>query len=128
YFPTANQEHVAITPENAAWFRTEVELGVTAVGPGGSAATPRLTAAPNPAAGPMQIHFTLPRPARVDLRLYDLRGREVARLATGAWPAGEHAAAWSGRDKAGEMAGAGVYFMRLEANGEVATRRFVMLR
>jgi hypothetical protein len=31
YFPLENQEHVMITPENAAWFTAEIESGVTGV-------------------------------------------------------------------------------------------------
>src|SRR4030095_13401199 len=40
YVPAVNQEHVQITPENKAWIKSEIELGVT--GAGAPTAHPRL--------------------------------------------------------------------------------------
>ncbi len=128
YWPTTNQEHVAITAENAAWLKSEIELGVTGVGPLASAARLQLAAPrPNPSSGPLEIGFTLPRAAAIDLRVYDVRGREVARVASGSRAAGPQRVTWSGRDRAGAPVSSGVYFIRLRAAGEVETRRIVRL-
>ncbi|HET9253055.1 MAG TPA: hypothetical protein VFP58_13160 [Candidatus Eisenbacteria bacterium] len=43
-------------------------------------------------------------------------------------PAGWHSAMWDGRSRAGSDAPAGVYFARLERQGEVLTRRIVLVR
>jgi flagellar hook assembly protein FlgD len=55
-------------------------------------------------------------------------GREVVRLAAGVWDAGPHELAWSGDDRVGNTAPAGVYFVRLVAGDRIETRRFVRIR
>src|SRR5262245_24289801 len=52
-------------------------------------------AVPNPFVREAQVSFWLPREWQVDLRLYDLAGREVRTLARGWMPAGDHAIPFS---------------------------------
>ena len=129
YYPAVNQEHVTITPENAVWLRTEIESGVTAVGPpageGGQAML--APAAPNPFRGEVRLRFALPAAADVDLRVFGLDGREVARLARGPMSAGPHDVSWNARDGAGRAVASGIYFVRLTAGGAVTTARVVRL-
>jgi hypothetical protein len=128
YAQATNQGHVAITPLNAAWIKSEVEVSVTGVGPL-AGAHPNLRAPmPNPSSGPIMIVFTLDRPGAVDLRVFGVDGREVTRLARGVWDAGNHEVAWSGRDARGTNVRAGVYVVRFAANGATVTRRVVRLR
>jgi hypothetical protein len=126
YYPAANQEHVAITPESAEWFRTEIEQGVVGVLSG---AAPRLSllAAPNPSAGPARLTFTLAEAGPVRLGLYDLGGRAVRTLVRDARGAGSCTVAWDGRDDRGAPVPPGVYFARLEAGGRALVRRLVRL-
>src|SRR5204862_5407104 len=70
---------------------------------------------PNPARGALTLRFTLPREAAVRLIVFDVNGRRVRELASGAQPAGEHAIAWDLRDQSGRAVGTGLYFARLEA-------------
>jgi hypothetical protein len=128
YFPAANQEHVLVTPENAAWVIDEVERGAVGVpaSPAPAAAL-RLNAGPNPFAGATRLAFTLPREAVVELGVFGIDGREVAPLLRGARAAGPHALSWDGRDARGARVPAGVYFVRLAAGGASATRRVVVL-
>ncbi len=79
--------------------------------------------APNPFVGSTSIRFILPAAGPVRLAVYDLAGREVARLLDGARPAGEQAVTW----QAGG-APAGIYLVRLESGGRAVTRRCVRLR
>jgi hypothetical protein len=78
---------------------------------------------PNPVREATAIRFTLPRPAEVTLAVFDAAGRQVAHLVEGPRPAGRHAVRW-------EPAGlaSGIYWCRLEAAGQRATRRLVVLR
>jgi hypothetical protein len=88
-------------------------------------ATPR----PNPAAGGLAVFASrLGTAGAVTLDLYDVSGRLVRNLVRGARPAGEYADRWDGRDDEGRKAPAGVYFARLQANGQQASRSFVVLR
>ena len=42
--------------------------------------------------------------------------------------AGAHSAAWNGRDASGSRVPAGVYFVRLEAAGQVQSQKIVLNR
>ncbi|HEU4335606.1 MAG TPA: T9SS type A sorting domain-containing protein [Candidatus Eisenbacteria bacterium] len=129
YSQGTNQEHVAITPENAAWIRNEIEMGVTGVqGPIAGAEVRLRTPWPNPSSGRVRIGFSLARPEVVDLRVFSVDGRQVADLARGVWGAGNHQVTWSGRDSRGALTASGVYFVRFATQDGVRTRRMVRFR
>jgi hypothetical protein len=131
YSQGTNQEHVAITPENAVWIKNEIEMGVTGVGPIASVEGVGLRLRmprPNPAWGPVKIAFSLGRPAPVDMRVFSVDGREVVHLARGAWSAGDHEVAWNGRDARGAVTASGVYFVRVATEDAIETRRVVRFK
>ena len=78
---------------------------------------------PNPTRGSATVAYTLAAPSDVRLALLDVLGREVRLLDAGARPAGDHAIAV-------DLAGlpGGVYTYRLQAGGQVVTRRAVVVR
>jgi hypothetical protein len=82
---------------------------------------------PNPSIGPARIEYALPREARVKLRVFDVAGREVARLVDGLEPAGRHVATWSGT-AAHPNARSGIYLVRFETPDRTWTKRLAMLR
>ncbi len=106
---------------------TGVETVATATG---AASAPRLDPVrPNPAPnGRVAMRFSLSRPAAISLAIYDVAGRKVRTLASGAQPAGEHEIHWDGRDAAGLEAAAGVYLVRLAGDGVVRTRKLLLTR
>ncbi len=65
---------------------------------------------PNPSRGPVTIPLRLARPMRVRLVVYDLLGREVARLVEGPLAAGEHRMSWQPEGASGR------YWVVLETN------------
>ena len=81
--------------------------------------------APNPALSGARIGYALPRETHVRLAISDLQGRTLAVLVDEVQPAGRHSARWDGAGPRGAVA-AGVYFVRLESGGKVATRRFAV--
>lgn len=83
---------------------------------------------PNPARASLTLRFSLPREAPVRLAIYDVSGRRVRQLASGAQPAGEHAISWDLRDDGGRSVGTGLYFARLEVQGSALTRALATLR
>jgi hypothetical protein len=83
---------------------------------------------PNPFNPTTVIRFDLPRPMDVSLSVFALDGRRVATLVTEFLDAGPHEAIWNGRDFAGRPASSGTYVYRLRADGEVRSRRLVLLR
>ncbi|HEX8297532.1 MAG TPA: S-layer homology domain-containing protein, partial [Rubricoccaceae bacterium] len=78
---------------------------------------------PNPFAGSTAIEFALSAPAEVTLAVYDVTGREVARLADGPMEAGSHRVMWDANGLA-----SGLYLYRIQAGSEVQTRRMVVAR
>lgn len=68
---------------------------------------------PNPFNPSTRIHFNLQADAAIELSVYDMKGREIARLASGDWVAGRHDVQWLGRDKNGAPVASGAYFARL---------------
>jgi DNA-binding beta-propeller fold protein YncE len=107
---------------------TPLNVGVA---PGGSPAA-RVFAmgpiAPNPFRSDCEVRFTLPRAGQVDVRVYDLLGREVKSVANGAWrEAGPGSVRWDGRDRDGRTAPAGVYFVRVRSGVDQASRTVVRI-
>ena len=83
-------------------------------------------AAPNPFTTATEIEYTLPAAGHLRLAVYDVQGRQVALLADGVRPAGNHTARWDGRDGQQAKLSAGVYFLRLEFNGQVEARKITL--
>lgn len=79
----------------------------------------------NPARGDARVRFALPRATHVKIGVYDLSGRRVATLVDGEYGAGAYDATWHRGGEGG--AGAGVYFARMEAGGQVLKQRMVVL-
>jgi trimeric autotransporter adhesin len=78
---------------------------------------------PNPFAEAATLPFELPEAGVARVAVYDVLGREVARLVDGALPAGRHTARLEGGAYA-----SGTYVVRLEVNGEIRTRRISIAR
>ncbi|MGH7726950.1 MAG: hypothetical protein ACREOU_16120 [Candidatus Eiseniibacteriota bacterium] len=69
--------------------------------------------APNPFRSSTNVRFALPEPGRVDLRAYDVAGREIARIAAGGFPAGIQSIPWKPVSRTGAILRPGTYFYRL---------------
>jgi hypothetical protein len=110
-----------------------VEHVVTATGilddPGAGSA-PRVTAtsAPNPAAGTTTIRVHLPKAARVNIAIYDVRGALVSTIADGFFAPGEHSFPWSVLAGGRGGAGSGVYFARVTVDGAEQVRKITVVR
>lgn len=78
---------------------------------------------PNPFNPTTDIRWTMDVGRHAKLAIYDLLGREIAVLANGIFPAGEH----SVRFDASTLP-SGMYLYRLESSGTVLTRKMVLLK
>ncbi len=78
---------------------------------------------PNPFNARATVTYTLPRTAAVRLVILNTLGQEIAALAGGTQNAGTHRIGLHG----GAMA-TGIYFVRLEADGEITTRKLILLK
>lgn len=92
------------------------------------AETVLLAPVPNPASADAVVTFTLARAGRATLSVYAVNGRLVRTLASGVQPAGVYRTTWNGTGDDGQRAAAGVYYLRLEADGRRMNRTLVLLR
>jgi hypothetical protein len=83
---------------------------------------------PNPFNPKTTVHFDLPQSGRVDLAIFDLGGRKVATLVNDQLTAGHHSVSWLGQDDGGRRVASGTYVYRLQAGGEVLTRKMTLLK
>jgi len=78
---------------------------------------------PNPFNPDTRITFELPKESRVSLVVYDVRGREAARLVDGTIDAGTYTVSFTA-----EYLPSGVYFYRLVADDFVAVNKMALLK
>lgn len=83
---------------------------------------------PNPTTGAALVPFTLAVPAHVQVGVFDISGRLVARLADDDFMAGAHSLTWDGRTAGGQRAAGGAYFIRLMTATSVVTRSLRVVR
>ena len=76
---------------------------------------------PNPFNPTTTIRFGLPEDASARLVVYDLMGREVARLLERTLAAGYHSIVWNGKNAAGAELPSGLYIARLLASPAAGT-------
>jgi flagellar hook assembly protein FlgD len=96
-----------------------------------AAATPRARlqdAAPNPFNPFTSIRFSLERPMRVRLTIFDVSGARVRSLADRPMAAGQYQLTWDGTNDRGRPLASGAYFYRLDADGEVEAKKLILLR
>jgi photosystem II stability/assembly factor-like uncharacterized protein len=70
---------------------------------------------PNPFNPVTTIQYGLPIESRVNLKVYNLLGQEVATLVDGVQAAAYHHVQWNGLNRAGQVVPSGLYFFRIDA-------------
>lgn len=85
--------------------------------------------APNPvSASGTRFAFALPHAEDVTLRVFDVQGRLVKTVAKARFEAGRYSVDWNGLNEQGQAVTSGVYFYRLTAGKDEATRKLTFLR
>jgi flagellar hook assembly protein FlgD len=87
-----------------------------------------LTAAPNPFNPRLEIAYSLPQAGRVQLEVFDARGRLVRTLLRASAPAGNGTLVWNGVDATGRPVASGVYQLRLTTEQSVTSRAVTLVR
>jgi flagellar hook assembly protein FlgD len=82
---------------------------------------------PNPFNPTTTIEYSVPSRTQVELSIFNVHGRRIRRLASGVRGAGRYTVSWDGRDGAGDRVAAGVYFYRLVAGAESATKKMTVV-
>jgi hypothetical protein len=102
---------------------TAVDCSGTGVAGGAGAAPPPALhgASPNPAMAGTTIRFDLPRPAEVELAIFDVNGRRIRTIRDRQSSGLDRGIHWDGRDDHGREVAAGTYLYRLEGAGTPLT-------
>ena len=82
----------------------------------------------NPVADRAQIEFAMPHKGPVTFSIYDISGRRVLNSKYSSISAGTHTILWSCKDDVGRDVPSGIYFYCLEAAGNVATGKLIIVQ
>ncbi|MCK9408443.1 MAG: T9SS type A sorting domain-containing protein [Bacteroidetes bacterium] len=83
---------------------------------------------PNPFNPTTTIEYQLPADGFVNLKIYDVSGREVMTLVSEQQDAGTHRMMWNGTDNSGRKIASGVYFCRLSVGTFTQIKKMVMIK
>lgn len=83
---------------------------------------------PNPFNPSTTLQFSLPLGGRVQLVVYDVRGRRVRTLVDEERDSGVYSVKWQGKDDAGARVASGVYFARLVSDGKTQQQKMVLVQ
>jgi hypothetical protein len=76
----------------------------------------------------VSIAYTTTTPGHVSLKVYDATGRLVQTLVDEHQPIGEKSLVWNNKDTNNRAIANGVYFFKLEAEGQVDTHKMIFVR
>jgi hypothetical protein len=84
---------------------------------------------PNPFNSTTQIRFDLPTTAQVQLRIFDIMGREVSTLiGNEQMSVGSHMVSWNGTSNSGVNVASGMYICRIEAGSYQNDMKMILLK
>jgi len=83
---------------------------------------------PNPFNPSTTINFQLSSAGIVNVKIFDILGREVITLVNTQKPAGKYQVIWNGTDNFGNKVTSGVYFYRVQTGNFIASKKMVLLK
>lgn len=83
---------------------------------------------PNPFNPTTTISFAIPLPEYVEIKIYDLLGREVITIVNEDLSPGKYSVEWNGIDSSGSHVPSGVYFYNLRAGKFHDSKKMILLR
>lgn len=83
---------------------------------------------PNPFNPSTTVSYILPKASEVLITVYNIKGQLVRTLADEYKAAGKHQVVWDGRDNNIKQISSGVYFIRLQAEGNNLTHKVLMMK
>ena len=84
---------------------------------------------PNPFNPRTNLQFSLPKPEKVHLAIYDIRGRLIRTLVDHElYSSGMYTMNWDGKDNFGNKVAGGIYFTKIQAGKFAATKKMTMIK
>ena len=117
-------------PELRYYVVLVIDLQLTGTKENGShTCGPAIEVQPNPFNGIAHIRYSVTKPCRVRLAIYDVTGRLVKRLVDKPHKRGVYSIAWDSTNDHGVTVGAGLYFVNLKVDGKaVETQKLLILK
>jgi Ca2+-binding RTX toxin-like protein len=72
---------------------------------------------PNPFNPVVNVNFSIAKSCRVDLRIYDIKGKIVKNITNETFNPGSYHIVWDAKDNLGNQVSTGVYYLKLSAKG-----------
>lgn len=123
-YAPATQDNVTVTA-NGMVIVNFVLTAVAVSDPADISPVVSLEAYPNPFSASTEIVFNISRAMPVRVEIFNVRGQLVGSLLQAGLGKGGHRVVWDGRTDAGGVAGRGVYFCRLSAEGKTLILRLL---
>ena len=83
---------------------------------------------PNPFNSATAIRYSIARPARVEVQIFNLAGQKVRMLSDRQEQPGEKTIWWDGRNDRGDPAASGVYICRCQSEEWMQTKKMILVR
>jgi len=83
---------------------------------------------PNPFNPLTSISFSVDRPQRVSISVFDMTGKRVATVSNEVYGAGSHTVEWNGKDSSGRAVSSGAYLVRMETEGQAESKKIMLVR
>jgi len=87
-----------------------------------------LSVYPNPFNPAATIQYSIPEMSDVELKIFDILGREIWNLSAGEKPAGTYRVQWDGTNNIGNKVSSGIYILRLTVGKHSKTHKLMLLK
>lgn len=83
---------------------------------------------PNPFNPETTISFNIPKPGKVNLSIYNIKGQLVKTLLDEETSAGTHSLVWNGKDERGKSVASGIYFSKIKTDADIQTKKMLLMK
>jgi len=84
---------------------------------------------PNPFNAQTKIRYSIPNPAHVNIRIYNLQGELITELLNQHLQiAGYHTITWDGKDQSTEFVASGIYILKITTKGFTEVKKLIYLK
>ncbi len=83
---------------------------------------------PNPFNSSTLIKFQITKPGKMSVKIYNLTGQNIKTLISRELETGNYEVRWSGQNGMGQEVSSGVYFIQLQTNENILTRKILLIK
>jgi len=83
---------------------------------------------PNPFNPVTTIEYSLAHTGRVEIGIFDVSGRRIAKIVDENGTPGVHRSTWNGKNENGQQVASGIYFCRMVADSKTIVKKMILLR